>query len=122
MQRLIEQLQRREVQTLKRRVSLAEIAARACERCQGRSPLPACGGVVEDAWIEADPERLTMIVEHVIRNAQDATPEGGTVTVAVAIDGGPGAETAVPQRRVGAERTFRPCGRRVSPPLSPNRT
>jgi putative PEP-CTERM system histidine kinase len=96
MQRLIEQLQRREVQTLKRRVSLAEIAARACERCQGRAPLPACGGVVEDAWVEADPERLTMIVEHVIRNAQDATPEGGTVTVAVAIDGGPGADTAVP--------------------------
>jgi putative PEP-CTERM system histidine kinase len=96
MQRLIEQLQRREVQTLKRRVSLGEIAARACERCQGRSPLPICGGVIEDAWVEADPERLTMIVEHVIRNAQDATPEGGTVKVAVAIDGGPGAETAVP--------------------------
>ncbi|MCM2311704.1 MAG: HAMP domain-containing histidine kinase, partial [Steroidobacteraceae bacterium] len=82
-------------QTLKRRVSLAEIARRACERCQVRAPLPACGGVVEDVWVEADPERLTMIVEHVIRNAQDATPEAGRVTVSVAVDGGPGSEEAV---------------------------
>jgi putative PEP-CTERM system histidine kinase len=86
MQRLIEQLQRREVQTLKRRVSLADIARRACERCSGRAPVPACGGVEEDLWVEADPERLTMIVEHVVRNAQDATPGEGTVTVSVGFD------------------------------------
>jgi putative PEP-CTERM system histidine kinase len=89
MQRLIEQLQRREVQTLKRRVSLAEIARKACERCSSRAPVPACGGVDEELWVEADPERLTMIVEHVIRNAQEATPEGGSVIVTVT---GPGAE------------------------------
>jgi putative PEP-CTERM system histidine kinase len=94
MQRLIEQLQRREVQTLKRRVSLAEIARKACERCSGRAPAPACGGVEEDLWVEADPERLTMIVEHVIRNAQEATPEGGSVTVSVTGLGAEGA--AVP--------------------------
>jgi len=91
MQRLIEQLQRREIQTLKRRVSLAEIARKACERCSARSPVPACDGVDEDLWVEADPERLTMIVEHVIRNAQEATPETGSVIVSVS---GPGAEGA----------------------------
>src|SRR5690606_27056001 len=87
MQRLIEQLQQREAQSPARRVSLAEIARVACERCRARRPVPICDGVAEDAWVEADPERLTMIVEHVIRNAQEATPEDGSVIVQVSING-----------------------------------
>jgi signal transduction histidine kinase len=43
---------------------------------------------VEDAWVDADPERLTMIVEHVIRNAQDATSEDGSVILSMTLDGG----------------------------------
>jgi putative PEP-CTERM system histidine kinase len=88
MQRLIEQLQRREAQSLTRHVTLEDIARQATERCQGRAPKPvylADGDQV--TWIEADPERLTMIVEHVIRNAQEATPETGSVTVEVACEG-----------------------------------
>jgi putative PEP-CTERM system histidine kinase len=97
MQRLIDQLQRREMQASMRRIALAEVARRACERCNARRPVPSCGGVVEDAWVEADPERLTMIVEHVIRNAQDATPEEGSVVLSVSLDGsGDAAQTAVP--------------------------
>jgi putative PEP-CTERM system histidine kinase len=97
MQRLIDQLQRREMQASTRRVALAEVARRACERCNARRPVPSCGGVVEDAWVEADPERLTMIVEHVIRNAQDATPEEGSVVLSVSLDGsGDTMELAVP--------------------------
>jgi putative PEP-CTERM system histidine kinase len=86
MQRLIEQLQRREVQSLTRRVPLAEIARSAAKRCSGRVPVPECGALDQDLWVEADPERLTMVVEHVIRNAQDATPESGRVSVSVSID------------------------------------
>jgi putative PEP-CTERM system histidine kinase len=104
MQRLIEQLQRREVQSLKRHVTLEEIARQAAERCRGRAPKPVYRAVsasessdlpigtlpgAEQTWIEADPERLTMIVEHVIRNAQDATPATGSVTVEVGFEGGP---------------------------------
>ena len=96
MQRLIEQLQRREVQAGKRRVALAEVARRACERCQGRSPAPACEDGADPLWVEADPERLTMVVEHVIRNAQDATPDDGRVEVSVALDGSPDAAAAAP--------------------------
>jgi putative PEP-CTERM system histidine kinase len=84
MQRLIEQLQRREVQTTTRRVSLREIALRAAERCRVRRPEPVFEGDGREALVEADQERLTMIVEHVIRNAQEATPEDGRVTVSVA--------------------------------------
>jgi putative PEP-CTERM system histidine kinase len=97
MQRLIDQLQRRESHGATRRVSVAEVARRACERCSSRRPQPSCGGIKEEAWVEADPERLTMIVEHVIRNAQDATPEEGAVVLSVALDGSDrAAETAAP--------------------------
>ncbi len=78
MQRLIEQLQRREVQSARSGACRwRRSRARACERCAVRAA--ACrraAAMDDDVWVEADPERLTMIVEHVIRNAQDATPRG----------------------------------------------
>jgi putative PEP-CTERM system histidine kinase len=105
MQRLIEQLQRREVQGAARRISLAGVARKACARCSSRKPRPVCSGLVEDAWVEADPERLTMIVEHVIRNAQDATPENGSVSLSVSLDGTDSAkETSAP---IGATNQLR---------------
>jgi putative PEP-CTERM system histidine kinase len=87
MQRLIQQLERRELQSLTRRVSLGDIARKAVKRCAVRSPVPTCTLAEEDLWVEADPERLTMIVEHVIRNAQDACAEDGTVSIVVGLDG-----------------------------------
>jgi putative PEP-CTERM system histidine kinase len=87
MQRLIEQLQRREIEGATRRIALAEVARRACARCGASRPVPVVAGAPDDVFVEADPERLTMIVEHVIRNAQDATPEDGTVSVTVSFDG-----------------------------------
>ena len=96
MQRLIAQLQRREVQSLARRVALAEIARVATGRCAVRAPVPVCRAMDDDVWVEADPERLTMVVEHVIRNAQDASSESGTVSVGVTVDGGAGDDEVVP--------------------------
>jgi putative PEP-CTERM system histidine kinase len=96
MQRLIAQLQRREVQSLARRVSLAEIARTAAGRCAVRAPVPECRAMDDDVWVEADPERLTMVVEHIIRNAQDASNESGAVSVGVTVDGGAGDGDTVP--------------------------
>jgi len=100
MQRLIEQLQRRETQSLTRHVQLAHVAQQASSRCQGRAPQPTCGSMPGEIWVEADPERLTMIVEHVIRNAQEATPPTGTVRVAVGYEGGVGEGEVVDTTRL----------------------
>lgn len=86
MQRLIEQLQGRELQSLRRRVSLSEMARQACLHCGSRRPLPVFIESAADAVIEADPERLGMVIEHVIRNGQDATPEDGSVSVSIRPD------------------------------------
>ncbi len=85
MQRLIDQLRRREVQSLDRRTSLTEVARHACERCAVRPPVPVLGEAALDAFAMADPERLTMMVEHLIRNAQEATGETGRVSVSVTV-------------------------------------
>ena len=83
MQRLIEQLQGREVQSLSRRVSLSDAARLACRRCDGRRPVPVFDEPAEEALVEADPERLAMVIEHVVRNGQDATPEDGSVSISI---------------------------------------
>lgn len=88
MQRLIEQLQGREVQSLRRRVSLSEAARQACRRCGGRRPVPMFVDGGADPLVEADPERLAMMIEHVVRNGQDATPEHGSVSVTIRPDTG----------------------------------
>ncbi len=86
MQRLIEQLQGRESRSTIRRIGLADVARDACARCAVRQPQPACGDLDPVAIVLADPERLTMMVEHLLRNAQDATPESGSVRVEVSVD------------------------------------
>ena len=83
MQRLMEQLQRREVQAPNRTVALGDVARQACERTRVRRPVPSCHVNGDDPSVQADPERLVMMVEHLIRNAQDACREDGRVIVKV---------------------------------------
>jgi hypothetical protein len=62
--------------------------------------VPACLSGEDEIWVEADPDRLTMIVEHVIRNAQDATDDDGKVTVTVGFGGEPSAADAADTSRL----------------------
>ena len=87
MQRLIEQLQGREIEQRQRSVDLAEAVRRACERCELRRPMPVIVASDGPLVVEADVEQLTAALEHVIRNAQDATPADGNVSVALSTDG-----------------------------------
>ncbi|HKU14728.1 MAG TPA: XrtA/PEP-CTERM system histidine kinase PrsK [Steroidobacteraceae bacterium] len=87
MTRLIDQLRGSSAPERVVRVDLPEIAREAARRCEERRPRPVLQELTA-ALVQANPERLTTVVEHVIRNAQDATSAGGTVTVAVRQDGG----------------------------------
>jgi putative PEP-CTERM system histidine kinase len=85
MQRLIEQLQGREVQAAVRRTNIGDVAREACTRCAVRQPVPTLA-VLEPVAVQADAERLGMMIEHLIRNAQDATPPTGQVRVEVSLE------------------------------------
>lgn len=76
MTRLIEQLRDSAANAATRRVRLDELVASAVNRCSLRAPVPALQNEAGAVPVLADPERLAAVVEHVIRNAQDAAPQG----------------------------------------------
>lgn len=86
MTKLIEQL--RGATSADRNVpaDLRELAQQAISRCSHRDPKPRlqAGAPV---MVLANAERLATVIEHIIRNAQDATSGSGTVSVSVARDG-----------------------------------
>ena len=105
MQRLIEQLQGREIQNVNRHVALADIARQASERTRVRRPVPQTRIDGDEVCVEADPERLVIMAEHLIRNAQDACGDEGSVIVSV--EGGEGwAELAVEDDGCGMDPEF----------------
>ena len=86
MTRLIEQLRRDSVGSRLSVVQLDELARAAVTRCSDRAPVPALS--VEDrARVNADPDRVTAIIEHLIRNAQDASAVEGQIGVELRADG-----------------------------------
>jgi putative PEP-CTERM system histidine kinase len=81
MTRLTAQLKQKAVIGSPRPTDVNELARSAVERCRARQPVPNFRPEAGPAMVEADPEKLTSALEHVIRNAQDATPPRGSVEV-----------------------------------------
>lgn len=111
MTKLIAQLTSGETGTMQT-CDLATVAERAALRCGAHSPVPQLA-VIERPTVFAEMERLGSVIEHAIRNAQDATPGEGEVRVEIdcrqgqplvrIVDTGCGMDT-----RFVRERLFRP--------------
>jgi putative PEP-CTERM system histidine kinase len=82
MMKLISQLASGSAAGATQIVELAQCAERAALRCGGGTPVPVVA-VTQRGAVLADMERLTGIIEHAIRNAQDATPASGEVRIEV---------------------------------------
>jgi putative PEP-CTERM system histidine kinase len=82
MTRLINQLKGVPDSGTMNTAELADIAQRAAKRCHSRAPAPQVV-VIARPTIFADIERLGSVIEHAIRNAQDATPPTGEVRVEI---------------------------------------
>ncbi len=81
MRRLMEQLSSDPTQSVRRPVSLSDVLQDAIRRSAPRLPKPVLSGNDANAVIQADRERLTTVTEHLIRNAQDATDDGGQIDI-----------------------------------------
>lgn len=81
MKRLMEQLSSTSKSPAMKRIDLREVLATAVERTQPRLPKPELDLGATNITTQADPERLATVIEHLIRNAQDATEKGGCVSV-----------------------------------------
>jgi putative PEP-CTERM system histidine kinase len=87
MTRLLDQLRLGAAAAIRRPVKLHDLIEGALARCAANTPVPILISPVLDVVVEADQEHLTSVIEHVVRNAQDATPSDGTVSVEVSQEG-----------------------------------
>lgn len=83
MQRLLEQLQRGDSGRGAQTSRLREICQAVVRRSAGRRPEPTLELEDGDLRVSAPEETLTMILGHLVRNAQEATPAEGSVTLIV---------------------------------------
>jgi putative PEP-CTERM system histidine kinase len=87
MTRLIEQLQSRDVQGTARDVDLVTVARAAVARSAARQPPVVMEHIAHELRLRADPERLGTVLDHAIRNAQEATPPTAAVQVRIDVSG-----------------------------------
>jgi len=87
MRRLMAQLSGASAQTSSQDVDLNAIVEKAKRRCEPRLPRPQSETAGNAVAVNADPDRLATVVEHLIRNAQDATEDDGGIVVSVASNG-----------------------------------
>ena len=81
MNKLLQQLQAGDSSGLARIVSLETCVCDAVRKCEGREPVPVIGAANDDLAAFVDGDRLTTILAHLIRNAQDATAGKGMVRI-----------------------------------------
>src|SRR5690606_22443094 len=82
MKRLMEQLSSATKEPAPEDTDLFEVLRKAVKRSQPRLPQPELHLGSDPIVVRADPERLTTIFEHLVKNAQEATGKDGRVTVA----------------------------------------
>ncbi|MDP6695536.1 MAG: PEP-CTERM system histidine kinase PrsK [Gammaproteobacteria bacterium] len=87
MSKLLQQLQTGDASGPRRTVNLAMCIREALRKCEGRAPAPQFTNGSEDIEAHIDAERLSTVIAHLIRNAQEATDENGDITVDLSLSG-----------------------------------
>ena len=96
MNRLLKKLKRRDPQPLGQNIRLQSMLLETIDRCSAMQPRPVLVDAadneaderVDDVVVFAEAEPLAMVLTHVIRNAQDATPDNGSVAVSLNCEAG----------------------------------
>jgi len=82
MNRLLASLRKgRLEETTTRLVNVKPILEKVVSACAARPPVPRLRCLANGAIVRADPERVATVLEHLVQNAQEATPEEGRVEV-----------------------------------------
>jgi putative PEP-CTERM system histidine kinase len=88
MRKVLEQLPQGSPVPRTSKVELGKLVLEAASQCADRRPEPRIDVGHARMWVRADRDRLLMALVHAIRNAQDATPADGSITVTVELAGG----------------------------------
>jgi len=82
MKKVMDQLKRGEADRVAKPTALKFIVSAAIDRCTGKKPVPMSAEIA-DVELAVNAEEFTMVLSHLIRNAQDATSESGAVSIDV---------------------------------------
>jgi putative PEP-CTERM system histidine kinase len=63
--------------------NLVGVVRNAVESRAAGRPVPGFACEHEEIWLQLDPDRMTSVIENLIQNAQDATPDDGDVRVSL---------------------------------------
>lgn len=87
MQRMLMQLrQGRESQQSSTAIKLLPLIEAVIQQCSEKSPVPVLTGGGAQMSVVAEQDRLAAVVEHVLQNAQDATPADGKIELRLISD------------------------------------
>jgi putative PEP-CTERM system histidine kinase len=81
MRRLMEQLTGGSKVATKAPTNIEQVIQSVLNRTGDRVPVPTLEQCDESMVVQADVERLSMVLEHLIRNAQEATDQDGSITI-----------------------------------------
>jgi putative PEP-CTERM system histidine kinase len=81
MKRVMRQLKRDEKKRPTKATELRFIVSAAVDNCRANEPVPTLNLNGVNASLAVDAEQLTMVLTHLLRNAQDATPPDGSISV-----------------------------------------
>lgn len=82
MERLLEHLQKRQRhERIIEHINVPRLLEQIVSRCSDRKPEPQLEAAPAEMRLAADPEEFLMVMMHIVRNAQDATPEDGVVKI-----------------------------------------
>jgi putative PEP-CTERM system histidine kinase len=88
MKRVLEQLRQGTPVPSMGRIEAGKLIMEAVSQCADRRPEPRALVGDGSLWVRGNRERLLMAIVHAIRNAQDATPAGGSIRVSLETAGG----------------------------------
>jgi putative PEP-CTERM system histidine kinase len=83
MRRLLRQLEQGAPLVQDQKVELNKLILRAVSACSDDGKVPCSFADSSSVWVRAHADQLTSVISHVIHNAQEATSNGGAVTVKV---------------------------------------
>jgi putative PEP-CTERM system histidine kinase len=105
LRRVIEHIQQRSASQPVERTELGKLILQAVSQCSDRQPVPKVAIDDQQVWVRADKERLLMAVYHVLRNAQEATPPDGQVSIELS-ESDPNCAIVVSDTGDGMEESF----------------
>jgi len=88
MKRVLERLQEDTGVERSTIVDVPGLLGDVCLTCSDREPQPRLARIDSEVWVEMDRDRLAMAITHAIRNAQDATPADGQISVTLSAENG----------------------------------